>query len=275
MKKFLIFPFLLALMLVSCHQDVSDEGSLPPASGLTGKMTENYKENQNPYDAGQSVQIPEKVVIKVAELTIEVKDLDNIKKQLDSLLKQYGAYIQQERLDNYSSGINDYIEIRVRATGFDSLLSGIKQLGKLTYLSISSRDVTANVIDIQARLDTKLKVAQQYKQLLKRCSTVSEVMEVTEALRRVQEEIESMQARLKYYHSQASYSTIKLTLVEHEPVYKQISFWQSLREAFWVSWQVFGYFVVVIVASLPFWLVALIIYLVVRKLRKKRNVKSK
>lgn len=269
MKKLLIFSFFLALMLISCHQDKSYNGSLPASSDLTEKSKESYPRAENSYDDGQNQPISEKFVIKTAELTIEVKDLNQIKKQLNSLLKQYDAYIQRESMDDYSSGINDYIEIRVKADQFDSLLTGIKQLGKLTYLSITSEDVTADVIDVQARLDTKLKVAQQYKQLLKRCKTVSEVMEVSEALRRIQEEIESMQARLKYYQSQSSYSTVKLTLVQLVPVYKQISFWQSLKEALWVSWQVFGYFVIVLIASSPFWLVALIIYLIIRKKRKR------
>ncbi len=270
MKKILLFSLFIALVLVSCHKDINYGDTLPPTSDLT-EQKENNKEIPKSYTKGQGQQFSKKVVIRTAEMSIEVKDLNMIKNRLTSLLDKYDAYIEQERLDNYSSGVNDYIEIRIKAGQFDSLLSDIKRLGKVNYLSINTGDYTAKVIDIKARLDIKLKVAEQYKQLLKQCKTVSEVMQVTEALRRVQEEIESMEALLKYYQSQSAYSTIKLTLEQPIPLYKQFSFWDSLKEAFWVGWQVLGYFVVVVIASMPFLLLALVIYLIVRWLRKKKR----
>ena len=69
----------------------------------------------------------------------------------------------------------------------------------IDYENITTKDVTEEYIDLESRLNTKLEVKQRYESILrKQAKTVKDILATEEKLQIIQEEIESVQGRLKY-----------------------------------------------------------------------------
>ena len=83
--------------------------------------------------------------------------------------------------------------------------------------NISAEDVTSEFIDITGRLKTKKDVRNRYTELLNKADKVKDIIEVEEKLRVLQEEIESVEGRLKYLNDRVAYSTIDLTIYQIKP----------------------------------------------------------
>ncbi len=269
----LYFLLAFAFLLTACHNDAN---TTPYGDDLP-KMS-SVRAAGEPVTSGEaddeSLPLPEsgKFLIKTANIKLQVKDVKQAAGQVKSILGDFDAYVQNEELNTYEYGNSYNLTIRVPAARFDSLTGKLETMGKLIYKSISSEDVTAQVVDLEARLENKKQAEQQYRELLKKCKTVSEILDVNEHLRQVREEIEATEARLKYYKTQAAYSTVYLTLVEPEKQsFPGFNFLQSLWDALLVSWQIFLYLLIVAIASLPFWILGYLIYRVVRYFKRKKK----
>ena len=75
---------------------------------------------------------------------------------------------------------------------------------------ISSQDVTAEYIDIDARLKAKKVLENRYLELLKKANKVSEILEIEQQLSAIREEIEAKEGQLNYLQNRVSFSTITI-----------------------------------------------------------------
>jgi hypothetical protein len=91
----------------------------------------------------------------------------------------------------------------------------------------------------------------------------------------LEEEIESVEGRLKYLSNQIDLSTLDLTLLEKKDfVYKpdrKINFLERLKESVSAGWFGFLDFALYILTLWPFWLILFGIWLLWKKLRKKKQ----
>ena len=89
-------------------------------------------------------------------------------------------------------------------------------LGTVTSRASSSRDVSQETIDVEARLRTLAASRDRLRDLLSRATTVSEVITVEHELARVQGELESLQGRLEQLR--ASSALAELSVSFHQRV---------------------------------------------------------
>lgn len=82
-------------------------------------------------------------------------------------------------------------------------------------------------MDVQSRLKTKKAVRDRYEEILRtKAKTVEEILLAEEQIRRLQEEIEAQEGRLRYLSQRSAMSTIQLEL--YEPLEEQAAnpWWQ-------------------------------------------------
>ena len=181
------------------------------------------------------------MLIKNGQLNITVDDAIKFRSSIGSKINKYDAYISNENQDKNSYEISSTLVIRVPAAKFDSLLTAFEsEKGKITHKSISVQDVTAEYLDIAGRLKTRKEVRARYQVLLGKANKISEIIEIEEAGRQVQEEIEAAEGRMKYLRSQSSFSTLTL-YISQELEYRNEGdgFWNRLADAFGSGWQAF------------------------------------
>ena len=221
-----------------------------------------------------SNSVIEKKVIKTSELVIEVSDFEEALLKIKSYAKNNKAYISDENQYNQTYQISSSLIIRVPKEKFDLLLDSISLIAKaVNSKSIHMQDVTAEFIDIESRLKNKKEVELQYRELLKKAGSISEILEVNEHLRIVREEIEAKEGRLKYLSSQVNYSTINLTVSQNlEQTYT--GFFGKIGKALAGGWKGLLNFIVGLVYLWPFLIILTIIIWFVRKkiISRKKNI---
>ena len=215
------------------------------------------------------------LVIKTADLTVEVPNIDvSINKAINTV-KSVGGFVESS---SYNRSVDDKhptanLTIRVPSSTFENVLSRISDIGKIVSKSVSGEDVTEQVFDIEARLRNKRAEEAQYVDIMQRAKRIPDIISVSNELYRVREEIEKLQGRVKFLRSSADMSTISLTLTKpsdsNQPGITN-SFKHAWKSLVRTSVGFMGMLIWLMVYS-PYWLgLAAIIWLIRKKLASRR-----
>lgn len=304
MKKYL-FPiaFFSLMILASCNggsssnfdvdnvmngafesMKTADEAAPPPTeepSSGTGEMYDKKIAGNAGLTAGTtSVAIPEVNPVKVAEkikktadVNISVEDYKVARAAIDKIVKTGNGYISGENEQNSTYSISNSMTIRVANKDFDAMVSNIAGVAShVNSKNIYMEDVTAQFVDITARLKTKKEVEKRYLDLLSKASKVTDILEVEEHLRYIREEIEAKEGQLKLLNDQVAYSTINLNFsqsFEYTPQ-DEPGFFGRMGHAFGNGWKGFLSFVIGLVYVWPLWLIlGLTAYFLVKFIKRK------
>ena len=273
MKKHIAILITALFVWTACSNEAKNNEQFSPEA-ISMSQTENYApENKTEQENNEENGNISRKVIKTADLEIEVNDLKQSRLSLNKLLKKYNAYVSDEKLSEWDNRLNDEITIRVEAENFDSLLNYVSGLAiHIVSKHIKQSDVTEEYIDIKTRLENKKKIEQQYLELLKKAKNINEILQVTEHLRSLREEIEAKEGRLKYLNSQISLSTIYLTMYQYTNNTNYPGFGSKLVKAFKGGWEGIQMFILGIIYLWPFIIIILVtIWLIIRYRKKKIN----
>ena len=209
MKSILLF-FLVLLSFSSCKKADADLDMKISAIKLPAK-TESGPNGIYSADKTDSPvkEMMQQKIIKEGTLRFETNDLKATYIQIQSAVKSNNAIIQNDTEGKDYESVFRRLIIRVPSKNFDLFLKDIsKGVAYFDNKEISSRDVTAEFIDIDARLKAKKVLENRYLELLKKANKVSEMLEIEKQLSAIREEIEAKEAQLNYMQNQVSFSTI-------------------------------------------------------------------
>ena len=151
---------------------------------------------------------PRKLTIRSATQVLEVSDPVASTDQVQTLILECGGRIESIRTqDTYS-----YLDLRVPSAGLTATLDRLAELGKETNRFLSERDVTGQVIDLEATLANKRALRDRLRQLLERADSVKDVLAVETELTRLQTELDAADARLGVLRGQVAMARVDLTL---------------------------------------------------------------
>jgi len=245
-------------------------------------MADSTKDSANENDVAassiankQSTSIEKRMIIKTATITGTVNDYDAFYKNLNSQLKKVGAYVNNEEEQRTNYAINNTFEIKVPNEDFDSAIGLlINKLDKISSRKIKATDVSATVLDLESRLNTKTKMIERYRDFVQQAKNVEEILKVEEHIRVLQEEIEATTARIKYYNTQVAYSTIHLHVtkyIEQPVVSASFGFFKKMKIAFFSGWKSLLTAIIGFTYAWPFWLfLGTISFLIYTFIRRKR-----
>lgn len=277
MKKYILFLFLL-LIFVNCKKNESElEDSVsavklesPPPPATQVKLVKSVVAN-----APEISQDIEQKIIKEGNLRYETSDLEATFSQIQSALKANQAKIENDNAGKDYNTLYRRLLIRVPSKNFDSFLQSIsKGVSYFDTKEISSRDVTTEYIDIDARLKAKKVLENRYLELLKKAAKVSEILEIEAQLSAIREEIESKQGQLNYLQNQVSFSTLNVEF------YKTVApdsgatvsygskIWNAIKSGF----NSFSGFLIGLISIWPFLIFFGVLGYFIRKRFKKKTV---
>jgi len=254
--------------------DIADESeNLWEQSYEENNTIVNFSKNT---DKSASIK---KKIIKDGDITIKTDDVAIAKQGIDSLVKNLNAYYEQEDLRKGPARIIYDLIIRVPADNFEKLLSSIEQ-GKdeVKSKSIRVRDVTEEYMDLTARLSSKRDYLKQYTVLLSKATKVTDILEIQEKIRKLQEEIESAEGRLRYLSDQVTFSTLNVSLEkEVEYVYKPAQkdrFTERVKSGLNTGWDIIVGIVVFLINIWSVLLLLTLLFFFIRWRIKKRKAKK-
>ena len=213
---------------------------------------------------------PQRKLIRNARLEFQTQDLEQTRKLIQQTVQKYGGYLGAEQSSNYESRQSTTVQIRIPADHFEKFIADISS-GVKTFdeKNISSRDVTEEFMDVQARLKNKKELETRYQQILQQAKNVKEILEIERELNNLRSDIESMEGRLNYLTNQVELSTIEIRY--YKEVTKSTAFGQKFSQGFRSGWTNLIWFMVGLVNIWPFLiLLALGAFGLKRYLRKRK-----
>jgi hypothetical protein len=186
--------------------------------------------------------------------------------------EKWKGYVGSESAYNTSEHNSTTFIIRVPAAHFDSLLaSATIGIDHFDRKDITVKDVTEEYVDVEARLKTKKDLEQRYQEIMKKATTVSEMLEIEKEMGTLRADIESIEGRLNVLKSHVSFSTFTVTI--YEMVTAPSFFGTRIGSGFVNGWNNLLDFFVFIVNLWPFFLLGAAGYVGIRRWRANKRVK--
>ena len=165
-----------------------------------------------------TVQGPQ--VIRTAQLTISVAS-----GLFDSKLSDLRTVVEQEQgfiagTDAQSNPVTDdtirtgVITFMVPAGKFDETIDLLSKMGKVKNEHISGNDVSAQYVDLQARLANQMAQRDAMLALLKRAQSISDIIAVQTQIGQITGQIEQLKGQIQYIDHNTTYSTVTVNLLE-------------------------------------------------------------
>ncbi|WP_452227247.1 DUF4349 domain-containing protein [Lacinutrix cladophorae] len=153
----------------------------------------------------------EQKLIKESYLRFQTQNLDKTYQKIISFVKQNNGFVQDDNSSKSYNTVTRNLVIRMPSKGFQKTIDSISNhVAFFDSKRISSKDVTEEFIDIEARLKAKKTLENRYLELLSKAKNVKEILEIERELSTIREAIEAKQGRLKYLQSKVSLSTLNI-----------------------------------------------------------------
>lgn len=151
-------------------------------------------------------------VIRTAELSVVVPrdEFDRAFADAVDAAELNGGYIQDSRTRDRAGTLT----VRVPAENFAEALREMRELGTVEVESIRGRDVTAEYVDLRARLRIGKSRREVLLRLMNKAVSIEQTIRVQNALDETQLRIEQIQGQLRLLDDRTSLATITLSLRE-------------------------------------------------------------
>ena len=216
------------------------------------------------------------MVIRTANVSIEVDSLERAVARVRELAAQLGGYVANTDITTGKNQLRSAtLEVKIPATRFEQSLPGLTPIGKLESVSVEAEDVGEQFVDVSARMDNAQRLERRLIDLLAtRTGKLKDVLDVEQALARVREEIERYEGRIRYLKAHTAMSTLSVAV--HEPLPVVGTAGKSVMgEAFTQAWRNFVVLLSLAVQSLgvvlPLGLIASVAWVVTRRWRLARQ----
>ncbi|BCX04256.1 MAG: hypothetical protein KatS3mg053_2194 [Candidatus Roseilinea sp.] len=236
--------------------------------------------------ADQAVQ--QRLIIRTADLTIVVKDTQAQMDALVKLAEEFGGFVVSSSTSRVrDNALQGYITLRVDATRFDEAMNRIRALAvEVRSENVRGEDVTAEYVDLDARLKNLEATEAQLKKILEQATTTEDVLAVYRELTQIRGQIEQIKGRMKYLSQSAALATISVTLIPDalaQPI--QVGGWRPegvAKEAFealvatlqglasLLIWLVIVVLPVLLILTLPI----VVIVLLIRRARRNKRMEA-
>ena len=161
------------------------------------------------------------------------------------------------------------VTVRVPPAQLDAFLQRLGDLGEVTATDLTAQDVTVQVADLQARIDSLTASIARLEELMARAENVTDLVAVETQLAARQAELEGLQAQLRALQDVTSLSTVYLTIRQPgDDGSFSPGLWDRIVEVLTNSARAI---VLVLAAVLPWLLPAALLVLAVRRWLRRRS----
>lgn len=212
---------LLALSVTACAAPPAppsysaDMGAPMPAATAAPAMPEIAPRAAAPDSGAAGQDVQPRLIIRTADVTIVVRDAQAQMDALARLAEEFGGFVVSSSTSRVGEdAVQGYITLRVDAARFDEAMSRIRALAvEVRSENVRGEDVTAEYVDLDARLKNLEATEAQLQKILERATTTEDVLAVYRELTQIRGQIEQIKGRMKYLSQSAALATISVTLI--------------------------------------------------------------
>ena len=150
-------------------------------------------------------------LIKKAHVSLSVESVEESFEQVRGVIaQQQGDVLSMQDTGDRNRSVR--FTLRVPQDRLNTTLDALTELGKVESRSISTDDVSGQLVDLQARLANAKKSEEALQEIMSRSGDISDVLDVSRELSNVRQSIEQMAAQQKSLQTQVRYSTVTVNL---------------------------------------------------------------
>jgi hypothetical protein len=156
------------------------------------------------------------MIVRMASLSVVVKDFDAGRTSLDSILARHHGYAASLNVATPQAGPRTLqVSLRIPAPQLGAALNELRSLGRVEDEAQNGEEVSQQRADLVARLKNSRETEQRLQDVLgARAGKVKDVLEVEQEIARVRGEIEQLEAKQKGLEHRVDFATIDLKLAE-------------------------------------------------------------
>jgi len=156
-------------------------------------------------------------VIRTAQVAVEVKNgsFDSTLDKLFTISTSLGGYISGTVANTDTGSLRTgTITFQVPTDRFNDAISQVRALGTVQNLAVGGQDVSAQYVDLQARLKNLEAQHEAMLALLGQAKTIPEIIAIQNQLGTITGQIEQLKGQIAYYDHATSYSTVSVSIHE-------------------------------------------------------------
>jgi len=157
-------------------------------------------------------------IIRTGELTLQVAAYEGAVEAIERTITEKGGFIADAGTREEAGGaLVGRIVVRVTPEQFEATFAALKKIGRVESENVKAADVTAEYVDLEARIKGLQITEERLRELIANKSFVDKIqslLEVEREMNRVRTEIEQLQGQLRVMADRVALSTIIVTVRE-------------------------------------------------------------
>ncbi len=219
-------------------------------------------------------------VIRKAELGVRVPSIEKAEKEVGKIVAAAGGYVDStSSTDLATDKPMMKMTLKVAVSTFEDSIGKIEGLGIRLSKSVKSEDVTTEVVDVDARVESLRGQIESYRKTIKTHRDTADAIGAQQSLDIAKGEIASLLAQKKTLSEQTSLSDINLTLEQDAPTIAASTdpnwfaqSWNSATSTMGGFFRLMATCGIWLLVSAPFWIpVALLVRYAIRSEQAARN----
>lgn len=218
-------------------------------------------------------------VVKTAELRVKVKrdGFTNAFDEVASIAARHGGFVADSSTSIRDDAASGRVTVRVPVAAFDAARRELRALGSVEGESLRGEDVSAQLVDLDARIRSLQAQEEALRALLGKANTVGEVIQVQDHLFQTRTQIEQLQAQRAHLDDAAALATLSVSLFEPGAASRNSNpeptsgLAHDLDRAVDAAVAVVGGMLITIGAVTPLTVLALVAWLLSRGVRRRRQ----
>ena len=206
----------------SARESAGPSTDLPVVAALTEQrqVSDRFAKDEIGVGAGETVATTpaglNHRIVYTAEIELAVEDFSVVPDRVIALVRKFDSYVADSNLSGTTGeSRRGSWKVRVPVARFEEFVGAAKGLGELIRAGTSSRDVSEEYYDVDARIRNKTKEEDRLLKLLdERPGKLEDVIAIERELSRVREELERMQGRMRVLNDLTSLTTVELSVIE-------------------------------------------------------------
>jgi hypothetical protein len=157
-------------------------------------------------------------LVRTGRVALTVENVSATERELTRVVRDAGGFVSSSRVrrDDREEGtvVTGQLVVRVPAENFSTAFARIERAGEVRASNTSTRDVSEQLVDIEARLENLRAQRERLRGLYAQANDTEALLAIQERLSEVQSRIERLEARRQSLRRQVALSTIVIDLAE-------------------------------------------------------------
>lgn len=186
-----------------------------PADGTRGAdSTSDAQDGATDVDLGALAEVGGDRIVRDGTVSVGVADFDDGFARFTRAAERLGGTMLETTRATADGATSGAVTVRVPAEHYDALLRTVSEVGEVREQRVTSDDVSAEFVDLEARLRHNEAQERFHLSLLDDAEDVEDAVAVQQRVADIQQTIEQIRGRLRFLEERTRFSRLTVELFE-------------------------------------------------------------